>query len=79
MVFHENQQYEERHRPIEHSFKKKNKKLKCRTLIETNILGELKYRDEKNNKYPDIDIGQQKEKKRKGYTISPREEKRKNN
>ena len=53
MVYHGNQHFEERHRPIEHSCKKKNEKLKCRTLIETNIQGETKYKDKKGNKYPD--------------------------
>ena len=55
LVFYGNQQFEEEHRPIEHSNKKEKEKLKCRTLIETNIQGEPKYRDKKGNKYPDIE------------------------
>ena len=51
LVFYENQQFEEGHRPVKHSYEK----LKCRTLIETNIQVEPKYRDEKSNKYPDIE------------------------
>ena len=39
LVFHGNQHFEVEHRPIEHSCKNKNEKLKCRTLIETNIQG----------------------------------------
>ena len=50
-MFHENQNFEEEHRPIEHSCKKV---IKFRTLLEINIQGEPKYRDEKGNKYPDI-------------------------
>ena len=45
-VFYRNQNFEVEHRPIEHSCKKENEKLKCRTLIEINIQGEPKYRDE---------------------------------
>ena len=52
LVFHGNQHFEEAHRPIEHSCKKK---LNCRTLIEKNIQGKLKYRDEKGNEHPDIE------------------------
>ena len=44
-VFHGHQQFKDRHRPIEHFCKKENEKLKCNTLIETNIQGEPKYRD----------------------------------
>ena len=39
LVFHENQYFEEKPKPIEHSCKKEKEKLKCRTLIETNIQG----------------------------------------
>ena len=39
LVFHGNQKFEEGYRQIEHSCKKENEKLKCRTLIETNIQG----------------------------------------
>ena len=55
LLFHGNQHFEEGHRPIKHSCKKENKKLKCRTLSETNILEESKYRDRKSYKYPDIE------------------------
>ena len=55
MVYHGNQHFEERHRPIEHSCKKENEKIKCRALIETTIQEKLKYRDKKGNKYPDIE------------------------
>ena len=34
---------------------KENEKLKCNTLIETNIQGEPKYRDEKYKEYTDIE------------------------
>ena len=83
-----NQKFEKGHRPIKHSCKKENEKQKCKILIETNILGEHKYRDEKGNKYPEIisfqnrtslpeiEI-QESQKKRKGNIISPREEERK--
>ena len=54
-MFHGNQHFEEGHRPIEHSSKKENKKLKLRTLIDTNIQGEPKYIEEKGNKYPVIE------------------------
>ena len=55
LVYHGDQQFEDEHRPIEYSCKKKNKKLKCRTLIETNILEKSKYRDKKGIKYQDIE------------------------
>ena len=44
-----------RNRPIKLSCKKEKEKLKFRTLIETNIQGEHKYRHEKGNKYPNIE------------------------
>ena len=46
-IFHGNQKFKDGNRPIEHCCSKENKKLKCNTLIETNIQGEPKYRDEK--------------------------------
>ena len=55
LVYHRVQQFKNGHRPIKHSSKKENEKLKCRILIETNILRETKYRDEKGNKFPDIE------------------------
>ena len=54
LVFHGNQHFEEGRRLIEHSCKEEKEKLKCRTLIETNIWGKPKYRDEEGNKYLDI-------------------------
>ena len=54
-VFYRNQNFEVEHRPIEHSCKKENEKIKCRALIETTIQEKLKYRDKKGNKYPDIE------------------------
>ena len=42
------------YRPIEHSCKNENEKLKL-TLIETNILGEPKYRNKKGKECPDIE------------------------
>ena len=49
LMIHGDQQFQEGHRPIEDSCKKENEKLKCRTLIETNIVRECKDRDEKGN------------------------------
>ena len=46
LVFHRNQHFEERDRPIESSCKKESKKLKFKTLIETYIQRESKYGDE---------------------------------
>ena len=60
LVFHRNQQFEEEHRPIEHSCKEEKEKLKCKTLKETNILGEPKYRDKKGNIFLDIESFQNK-------------------
>ena len=85
LVFHGNQHFEEGHRPMEHRCKKEKEKLKFRTLIETNIHGEPKYRDEKGNKYSNIESFQNRMciqeieikesiKKRKGNIISSREE-----
>ena len=54
LVLHGNH-FEEGHRPTEHNFKKEKEKLKCRTLIETNLQVKPKYRDEKGNEYPDIE------------------------
>ena len=87
LVFHRKQNFEEGHKQIEYSCKKENEKLKCRTLIETNILGEPKYREKKGNKYSDIESFQNRMsiseieireslKKIKGNIISPREERR---
>ena len=45
---HGDHQFKDEHRPIEHCCRKENEKLKYNTLIETNIQGELKYRDEKD-------------------------------
>ena len=78
LLFHRNQHFEEGH-----SCKKDKDKLKYRTLIETNIQGETKYRDENCNKYPDIKSFQNRTslpeteiqeslKKRKWNIISPR-------
>ena len=86
-MYHEEQQLEDGHRPIEHSCKKENEKSKCRTLIETNILEEPKYRDKKGKKYPDIESFQNKttlpeieiqksQRKRKEIALSSREEER---
>ena len=55
LVFHGNQHFEEEHRPKEYSCKKEKEKLKCSTVIETNIQGEPKYRCEKCNKCPNIE------------------------
>ena len=55
LVFYGNQHFEEGHRPIEHSFKIENEKLKFSTLIETNIQGKPKYRDEKGEQHPHIE------------------------
>ena len=55
LVFYRNQHFEEEHRPIEYTFKREKDKLKFRALIETTIKGKPKYRDEKGNKYPDIE------------------------
>ena len=85
LVFHGNQHFEEGHRLIKHCFKKENEKLKCRTLLETNIQGESKYKDVKSNEYPDVESFQnwmslpeieiqESIKKRKGDIISLREE-----
>ena len=85
LVFYGNQQFEEGYSPIEHSCEKKKKKLKCRTLIEPYILGELKYRDKKGSKYPDIESFhnwtslpeikiQESQRNRKGNTLFYREE-----
>ena len=37
LVYHGDQLFEDRHRPIEHNCRKENEKLECRILIETNI------------------------------------------
>ena len=89
LVYHGNHQFEDGHRPIEHSCKKGNEKLKYKTLIETNIFGESKYRDEKGNENPNIKIFQNRtslaeseirqcQKKRKENTLSSKEEERRN-
>ena len=80
----ETKHFEEGHRPIEHNCKEEEK-LKCRTLIVTNIQGEPKNKEENGNKYPIIESFQNRTslpeidmkeslKKRKGNLISPREE-----
>ena len=85
LVFHGNQNFERGHRPIENSCKKKKERIKFRSLIETNTQGELKYRDKKGNKYPDIESFRNRMslseieiketlKKRKGNILLPREE-----
>ena len=85
LVFYGNQHFEEGHRPIDHSCKMEKEKLKYRTVIKTNILGKPKYRDEKGNKYPDIESFQnrmslpkieiqERSKKRKWNIISSRVE-----
>ena len=63
---------------------RRKKKLKCRTLIETNIQGESKYRDERGNKYQNVESFQNRTSlpeinfheslMRKGNIITPREE-----
>ena len=55
-VYHRDQQFDNGHRSIKHSCKNKNEKLRCKTLIETNILGETKYKDQKGNEYSNIEI-----------------------
>ena len=55
LMFHGNQHFDEVHRPVDHSCKKEKVKLKWRALIETNIQGEPKYKEEKGNKYPVIE------------------------
>ena len=50
-ILHGNQQFKDGHRPIEHCCNKENEKLKCNTLIETNIQGEPKCKDEKGKEY----------------------------
>ena len=55
LVYHGDRQFESRHKPIEHGFRRENEKPKCSNLIGTNILGEPKYRDEKGNEYPNIE------------------------
>ena len=63
--------------------------MKYKTLIETNIFGESKYRDEKGNENPNIKIFQNRtslaeseirqcQKKRKENTLSSKEEERRN-
>ena len=54
-IFHGDQQFKDGHKPIEHCCSKRNEWLKCNTLIETNIQGEPKYRDEKGKEYTDIE------------------------
>ena len=65
------------------SVQKENKKLKCKTLIESNIQGELKFRDKKGKEYPDIESFRNRMslpkieikeslKKKKGNVISPK-------
>ena len=77
LVFYRNQHFEEGHRPIEYSCKKENEKVKCRTLIETNIQQNLN----PETKSPDIESLQNRAslpeieiqkslKKRKGNIIS---------
>ena len=72
------------HRPKEHSCKKENEKLKYKTLIETNILGESKYRNENGYEYPNIKSFQNRtslpeieiqesQRKRKGNILSPKD------
>ena len=52
-IFHGDQQFKDRHRPIEHFCRKENEQLKFNTLIETNI--QDKYRDKKGKEYTDIE------------------------
>ena len=54
-IFHGVQQFENGHKPIKHCCSKINEGLKCNTLIETNIQGEPKCRDEKGKEYTDIE------------------------
>ena len=73
-------------RLIEHSCRRVIEKLMCRTLIETNIFGEPKYRYKKGNKCPNIERFQNRmflseieiqesQRKRKRNTLSPRRKK----
>ena len=55
LVFHRNQHFEEGQRPVEHSCRKEKEKIKCRTLINTNIQRESKYRYKKDKEYSDIE------------------------
>ena len=66
---------------------KENEKLKCNTLIETNIQGEPKYRYEKSKEYIEIESFWNRttlqeieikeiQRKRKGNTLFPREKER---
>ena len=71
LLFCGNLKFDDGHRPIEHSYKKENEKLKCRTLIETNIRGEPKYFHHWIA-LPEIEI-QENQKKREWNTISPKE------
>ena len=56
LVYHKDQQFEDGHRPIEHSCRKENEKLKWRTLDRDKYIWGSKYRNEKSNKYPNIEI-----------------------
>ena len=86
-IFHGNQQFKDGHRPIEYCCSKRNEGLKCNTLIDTIIQGEPKYRDKKGKEYKNIESVQirtklweieieENQRKRKGDTLSPREEER---
>ena len=55
LVFYGDQHFEEGHRSIEQVCNIENEKIKCSTLIETNIQGKPKYRDEKGDQYLDIE------------------------
>ena len=87
-MYYGDQQFKNGDKPIEHSWKKDNKKLKFRTLKKRNILGEPKYRDEKGNEYINIKSFQNRkslpeneiresQKKRNGNTLSPGKKKEK--
>ena len=80
-MYHGDQQFENGHRPIEHSCRKESEKLKFRTLIVTYIFKEQKYKDEKEvteigSLYQELKFKRAK-KKRKGNILFPTEEERK--
>ena len=54
-AFHRDQQFHEGLRPKEHRCRKEKGKLNSRTLTETKISGQPKYRDEKGYEYPDLE------------------------
>ena len=84
LVYHRDQQFRDEYRPIEHSYRKEKRKLKCKTLIETNIFGDFTYGNEYQNVesfqnkmfLTEIEI-QESQGKRKWNTVSTREEQRK--